>query len=35
MKQGRRRRLQVPNMPMPGRSSRVQPRDTAEPEDAK
>src|SRR3990170_2144385 len=33
MKQSRRRRL--PNMPIPGRSSRVQPRDTAEPEDAK
>lgn len=32
MKQSRRRRL--PNLPIPGRSSRVQPRDTAEPEDA-
>ena len=29
----RRRRLQVPDMPVPGRSSRVQPRDTTEPDD--
>src|SRR5918993_4183532 len=29
----RRRRLQVPDMPVPGRSSRVQPRNTTEPDD--
>jgi len=34
LRQSRRRRLQVPNMPVPGRSSRVQPRDTTDPEDA-
>jgi hypothetical protein len=33
-KQCRQRRLQIPNMPVPGRSSRVQPRDTADAEDA-
>jgi hypothetical protein len=32
LRQSRRRRLQVPNMPVPGRSSR--PRDTTDPEDA-
>jgi hypothetical protein len=34
LKQSRRRRLQIPNMPVPGRSSRVQPRDTTDAEDA-
>ena len=34
LRQSRRRRLQVPNMPVPGRSSRVQPRDETDPEDA-
>jgi hypothetical protein len=34
LRQSRRRRLQVPNMPVPGRSSRVQPRDTTDSEDA-
>jgi hypothetical protein len=34
LRQSRRRRLQVPNMPVPGRSSRVQPRQTTDPEDA-
>jgi hypothetical protein len=34
LKQSRRRRLQVRNMPVPGRSSRVRPRDTSDPEDA-
>jgi hypothetical protein len=34
LRQSRRRRLQVPNMPVPGRSSRVQPRDKTDPEDA-
>jgi hypothetical protein len=34
MRQSRRRRLQVPNIPVPGRSSRVQRRDAADPEDA-
>jgi hypothetical protein len=34
LKQSRRRRLQIPNMPVPGRSSRVQPRNTTDAEDA-
>jgi hypothetical protein len=34
LRQSRRRRLQIPNMPVPGRSSRVQPRQTTDPEDA-
>src|SRR5215217_7962714 len=34
LRQSRRRRLQVLNMPVPGRSSRVQPRDKTDPEDA-
>jgi len=33
MRQSRRRRLQVPNIPVPGRSSRVQPRDTTDRDD--
>jgi hypothetical protein len=33
LRQSRRRRLQVPNMPVPGRSSRVQPRQTPDPDD--
>ena len=33
LKKSRQRRLQIPNMPVPGRSSRVQPRDTAVAED--
>jgi hypothetical protein len=32
LKQSRRRRLQIPNLPLPGRSSRVQPRDTTDAE---
>ena len=34
LKQSRRRLLQIPHMPVPGRSSRVQPRRTTDPEDA-
>src|ERR687897_843353 len=34
LRQSRRRRLQVPNMPVPGRSSRVRPRDATDSEDA-
>jgi hypothetical protein len=33
LRQSRRRRLQVPNMPVPGRSSRVQPRQKPDPDD--
>jgi hypothetical protein len=32
LRQSRRRRLQVPNMPVPGRRSRVQPRQTPDPD---
>jgi hypothetical protein len=34
LKESSRRRLQIPNIPVPGRSSRVQPRDTTDAEDA-